>query len=71
MSPETEKLAKAVVKAIAVRMYRESAFLSPDPQDLMSDPYGVLKEIEDAGVDAKTIDAWLMEAQDEDEAARG
>ena len=71
MSPETEKLAKTIVKAVAVRMFRESKFLSPDPEVLMHDPYGVLKEFENAGVDAKTIDAWLMEAQDEDEALHG
>lgn len=63
MSPETEKLAKTIVQAIAVRMYRESLFLSPKPAVLMSDPYGVLAEIENAGVGADTIDAWLVEAR--------
>lgn len=55
--------AELLVKTIAVRIDRESTFLSPAPKDYIVDPRGVLKLVEDAGVSPEQIDKWIEEAQ--------
>lgn len=54
---------ETVVKFVAVNMERESRLLGPSPAIIMHDPYGLLKLVEEAGVDATQIDQWLQEAQ--------
>lgn len=55
---------ETLVKAIAVRIDRESGFLSPDPAEYITDPRGVLKLVEDAGATPEQIDQWIKEARD-------
>lgn len=50
-----------LVRAIAQRMERESAFLSPEPAYFITDPRGLLKLVEDAGVSPEQIDNWISE----------
>lgn len=58
------EVAKKFIQAITCRMERESAFLTPNPQAFMNDPYGLLDLIRDeAKLDPETIDAWMLEAQ--------
>lgn len=52
---------ESLVRAIARRMERESRFLSPYPEYFITDPRGLLKLVEDAGVSAEQIDKWISE----------
>lgn len=57
-------LAERVVKFMAKCMERESAFLSPAPNTVMNDPYGLLDLLRDeCNLDPETIDKWMCEAQ--------
>lgn len=60
--------AETLVKTIAVRLESESRFLSPQPMAYITDPRGVLKLVEDAGVSAEQIDQWMDEARATEEA---
>lgn len=58
------EVAKKLVVFITQSMERESAILQPKPQTFMNDPYGLLDLIKkEANLDAKEIDAWMVEAQ--------
>lgn len=56
--------AETLVRAIAVRLDTESRFLTPDPATYITDPRGILKLVEDAGVSAEQIDKWISEEID-------
>jgi hypothetical protein len=51
--------AETLVRAIAVRLETESGFLSPQPATYITDPRGILRLVEDAGVSAEQIDQWI------------
>lgn len=59
-------LREAIVKYIATHLEYEPMAMYP----ICQDPYGILKLIEDDGVAAEQIDAWMVEAQDAEREAR-
>lgn len=60
----SEEIAKKLVQHIVVHMERESAFLQPNPQTFMNDPYELLDLIRnEAKLPPEMIDAWMLEAQ--------
>jgi hypothetical protein len=54
--------AETLVKAIAIRLETESAFLSPQPVTYVTNPREILKLAEDAGASSEQIDQWIEEA---------
>lgn len=59
----TTELAEKIVRFIAGNMGLESALLCPDPEPILSDPYGLLMIIEESGVSPETIDGWMVDEQ--------
>lgn len=56
-------LAEKLVKFIFTHMEIKSSFLSPHSQIYMSQPYELLKIIEEEGISPEQIDKWACEIQ--------
>jgi hypothetical protein len=58
-----DELIEKLVKYIGAHCWMESAFLTPHPATNMSDPYGLLDIIRDAGFSEEDIDRWMVEGR--------
>lgn len=60
----SEAAARELTQCITARLVKENAFLYPNPQVYMIDPYALLDLIRDrAKLPPEKIDAWMVEAQ--------
>ena len=64
MNPEVRTLALKVVEYVTKHTWRESILLSPNPSLHMSDPYGLLRLLEEEGLTQDEIDTAMVSAQE-------
>ena len=62
---DSRAIGRLITRALVRRLWRDSIFLYPNPQNHMDDPLGFLKEVVEGGLGCAPadIDWWCCEAQ--------